>query len=207
MPIDFLPPRLSIEPSAQTSNEYSSGNSSLGSIDPCGWNARIVPANSSVVSRTRKSPNGIGLGPFLRGKYTFFKGVFSGLRGVGREGLDRVMIDNPRRNSLTQNTLYRHTTDHERCKRGGHQWVFGHCGWPERRESLHFSTCTVPPCGAIGPARRAATTADPNDSPVNGPFPVDNSLLLFSQPNAKPSHGGPACVPTRETLSLLANKV
>ena len=49
MPTDLLPPRLSIEPSAQTSNEYSSGNSSLGSSDPCGWKARIVPVNSSVV--------------------------------------------------------------------------------------------------------------------------------------------------------------
>jgi hypothetical protein len=49
--------------------------------------------------------------------------------------------------------------------------------------------------------------ADPDDSPVNGPFLVDDSLLLFSQPNAKPSQGAPACVPTQKTLSILANKV
>ena len=42
------------------------------------------------------------------------------------------------RNRLAQNTLSRHATDHERCKRDGHQWVFGHCGLPERRESRHF---------------------------------------------------------------------
>ena len=30
------------------------------------------------------------------------------------------------------------------------------------------------------PARRVATTADPDDSPVNGPFLVADSLLLFS---------------------------
>src|SRR5271157_407055 len=57
------------------------------------------------------------------------------------------------------------------------------------------------------PARRASATADPDDSPVNGPFLVDDSLLLFGQPNAQPSHGAPACVPTQKTLSILANKV
>jgi hypothetical protein len=48
---------------------------------------------------------------------------------------------------------------------------------------------------------------DPDDSPVNGPFFDDDSLLLFSQPNAQPNQGAPACVPTQETLSVLANKV
>src|SRR5271157_4053933 len=58
------------------------------------------------------------------------------------------------------------------------------------------------------PARRAAATADPDDSPVNGPFLVDDSLLLFSQPNAQPSQEGkPACVPTQKTLSILAIEV
>ena len=34
------------------------------------------------------------------------------------------------------------------------------------------------------PARRAAATADPDDSSVNEPFLVADSLLLFSPPNA-----------------------
>ena len=33
----------------------------------------------------------------------------------------------------------------------------------------------------------------PDDSPVNGSFFDDDSLLFLSQPNVKPSHGGPAC--------------
>src|SRR5271157_4600647 len=55
------------------------------------------------------------------------------------------------------------------------------------------------------PARRAAATADPDDSPVNGPFLVDDALLLFRQPNAKPR-----CVCLRSNtkkLSIPANKV
>src|SRR5271157_4738688 len=42
------------------------------------------------------------------------------------------------------------------------------------------------------PARHAATTVDPEDSAVNAPFLVDDSLLLFSQPNAKPSQSSDA---------------
>src|SRR5271157_5932328 len=53
----------------------------------------------------------------------------------------------------------------------------------------------------------AASMADPDDSPVNGPFFGDDSLLFLSQPNVKPSHGGPACVPTQEMLSIHANWV
>src|SRR5271157_2765920 len=63
------------------------------------------------------------------------------------------------------------------------------------------------PSGHWYPARRAAATADADDSPVNGPFLVDDLLLLFSQPNAQPSQGAPACVPTQKTPSILANKV
>jgi hypothetical protein len=60
------------------------------------------------------------------------------------------MIGTQLRNPLAQNILSRHSTDHERCKLDRHQWVFGHFGRPERRESLHFSTCTAPACQAIG---------------------------------------------------------
>ena len=35
------------------------------------------------------------------------------------------------------------------------------------------------------PARRTASTADPDDSPVNGPFHVDDSLLLFRPRTAR----------------------
>jgi eukaryotic-like serine/threonine-protein kinase len=35
------------------------------------------------------------------------------------------------------------------------------------------------------PARRATSTADPDDSPVNGPFHVDDSLLLFRPRTAR----------------------
>ena len=55
------------------------------------------------------------------------------------------------------------------------------------------------------PALRAATTADPDDLPVNGPFLADDSLLLFSQPNAKPSQssdGGAQC----HTLFLVSKR-
>src|SRR5271157_4870 len=57
------------------------------------------------------------------------------------------------------------------------------------------------------PARRAATTADPDESAVSGPFLVDDSLVLFSQPNAKQRRGAPARVPTQKPLNILANKV
>ena len=65
----------------------------------------------------------------------------------------------------------------------------------------------VPTCQAIGTQLAAAATADPYDSPMNGPFLVADSLLLFGQPNAQPSPGAPACVPTQEMLSMLANEV
>ena len=76
------------------------------------------------------------------------------------------MICHPRRNSLAQNSLSRNAADHERSKRDGQQCVLGHCGRPETRESLHFSTCTAPACQAIGTqlgARPRSRT--PNDSP------------------------------------------
>ena len=47
--------------------------------------------------------------------------------------------------------------------------------------------------------RRPASTADPDGLPVSGPLFVDDSLRLFSQPNVKPSHGAPPCVPARST--------
>src|SRR5271166_4132767 len=56
------------------------------------------------------------------------------------------------------------------------------------------------------PAGRVAATADPYDSPMDGPFLVADSLLLFGQPNAQPSPGAPACVPTQKMLSTLANE-
>jgi hypothetical protein len=57
------------------------------------------------------------------------------------------------------------------------------------------------------PARRAAATADPGDSSVIEPFFVADLLLLLSPPNAQPSQGAPACIPTPKTLSILANEV
>jgi len=54
------------------------------------------------------------------------------------------------------------------------------------------------------PVRRVPTMLDPDDSPVNGPFFVDDSLLLFSQPNAQPNQGAPARVPTQKTLALVS---
>src|SRR5271165_4392583 len=51
------------------------------------------------------------------------------------------------------------------------------------------------------PARRAAATADPYDSPMNGPFHVADSLLLFGQPIAQPSQGVPPCVPTQKNAA------
>ena len=61
--------------------------------------------------------------------------------------------------------------------------------------------------GPLMPSSARAATADPDDSSVNGPFFVADLLLLFGQPNAQPSQGAPACVPTQKTLSILANKV
>ncbi len=57
------------------------------------------------------------------------------------------------------------------------------------------------------PARRAAATADPGDSSVIEPFFVADLLPLLSPPNAQPSQGAPACIPTPKTLSILANEV
>ena len=55
--------------------------------------------------------------------------------------------------------------------------------------------------------RRAATTVDPDDSPVNGPFLDDDSLLLSVNRMRSQAKVRTACVPTQETLSILANKV
>ena len=95
-----------------------------------------------------------------------FQGCFAGIRSVRPQGLGRVMISQPRHNSLAQNSLSRYAADHECCKRDAHQPVFGPCGRPERRESLHFSTCTVPACQATDAQLGArASPADPDDSP------------------------------------------
>jgi hypothetical protein len=77
------------------------------------------------------------------------------------EGLRRVMIGKPRRNLLAQNILSRHAPEHERCKLDGHQWVFGHFGRPERRESLHFSTCTAQPVRPLVPSSARGSDGGP----------------------------------------------
>ncbi len=71
------------------------------------------------------------------------------------------MISQPRRNSLVQNILSRFASDHERCKRDGHRWVFGHCRLPERRESLHFSTCTAPAVRPLVPSSARGSDSGP----------------------------------------------
>ena len=60
-------------------------------------------------------------------------------------------------------------------------------------KSLHFA---VPAYQAVRCPARCGPGIDgepPDDSPVNGSFFDDDSLLFLSQPNVKPSHGGPAC--------------
>jgi hypothetical protein len=57
-----------------------------------------------------------------------FERCFAGLRSVRPEDLRRVMISQPRRNPLAQNSLSRKATDHERCKRDGHQRFSGIAG-------------------------------------------------------------------------------
>ncbi len=71
------------------------------------------------------------------------------------------MISQQRRNSLAQNILSRFANDHERCKRDGHRWVFGHCGLPERRESLQFSTCTAPAVRPLVPSSARGSDSGP----------------------------------------------
>jgi hypothetical protein len=74
------------------------------------------------------------LGRFFSQKNARFLGCFASIRSVRPQGLRRVTISQQRRNSLEQNSLSRHATDRECCKRDAHQRVFGPCGRSERRE-------------------------------------------------------------------------
>jgi hypothetical protein len=74
------------------------------------------------------------------------------------------MIGKPRRNPLAQKTLSRYATDHERCKRDGHQRFSGTAGGQNAGNlyiSLHARFQLV---RLSMPTRRAAATADPDDS-------------------------------------------
>jgi hypothetical protein len=118
------------------------------------------------------------------------------------------MISHTRRNHLAQNTLSRYAADHERCKLGEHQWVLGIASG-QNAGNLYISLhATAPACRAIdtqlGARQRRWTLTIHRCTDRSS---MTTRLLLFSQPNATPSQGAPACVPTQETLSILANKV